>query len=217
MINNLYEFAGILWRYSLPLVILAVYGFWVRTKNRDRSNQKVLIVAAVLLMLAIYSPTFLEPRYVVFLHIATIIGFCWYVGLAIKNNKYLGVVWFVCISSILISVFWQVDKLNSSINSGKIVRSDALYLSQVLSPGDRIASDRVDSIYACYYTKAKCYGVVTPSEKTKQELQSNDIKFLLIAESTVDRLKQFGVNLEQVENASYLNQKLYRVLSTPKL
>lgn len=208
--RNLERLGSTLWKFSFPLLILAIYGFYSLSKNSRQKEEKFLLAIFGFSLALIYLPTFVEPRYMIFLQIVAIIGFCWFVGLFLKINRYYAVLWFVAVSAVLISVYWQFDVLVAKSRAGDVIRSDANSLKQVLTPNDRVVSDRVDGIYACYYTSSKCWGVVVPSERSNSDLALNEVDYLLLTDSTAGKLKNYGVKLTPIEVVSYLDQKLYR-------
>lgn len=188
----------------LPLALM----FILLRDNRPFVKQyKTLILLFCLINMAAYLPIFIEARYLIVVLIAAIIGS---VSFAVLNNNKL-FKGFVTLVYICVAASCIV-----TLQSGSFMNMDIYNYSNTLKPvlnsNIRIASDNFTSLYACYYTGAKCLGTIDPNSKDLMEtLEKQDIDYLLLWPKSAGEITSHGLSIGIVENSYYEGQFLYKV------
>lgn len=94
----------------------------------------------------------------------------------------------------------------------KQIHDQAQLLKDDIGPGDRVAGDFFESVYACFYTKSACYGPLATQDPTAiKELKTFGIQYLLLTPASAEIVRQHNVQLEQVGEDTYLQRQLYRI------
>lgn len=197
---------GLAFWFLIPLALL----FFVSRDSRKSLNQfKVLALSLAILNVLAYLPIFVEERYVYFVFVTAIIGSTLLVSLLPKSYRLF--------SFVLIGVYVAVAAnslllLRNSSGVNRDLHSYSETLQPYLNSNTRIASDSFGSLFACYYTNAKCIGVINSDwPDLAAQLQKNQIQYLLLYPSSADNVKARGIQLEHVNNTYYEDQFLYEV------
>jgi len=208
--SNITTTSAIILATFWPFLFIAIFYGLSAEKEPKKNRFKLLATAIAALTVALYLPIFVEFRYLFVVLVIIMLGFVLFLADQYKKGAKL-----VCVFGIVtLLLFVQVPirNLNHNIDMTKIVFDESKALRNVIGPTNHVASDDFGAIYVCYYTKARCYGVLQPTSKdVKQQLQQYHIDRLILAPQAAEQLKSSGILLEQIEGLRYSGRDIYIV------
>lgn len=177
----------------------------------SKKKLKFLLSSLAIISIALYLPIFIEVRYIFAALTVLIIGALLFISAQYdKGYKALPIV-----GILLATIFCYQVPIKNLVNSvyvAKPVFEESRSLKTVIKPSSHVASDTFDSIFACYYTKSACYGVINPDDpNAKRQLQQFSIDHLIISPETAYKLQAAGIHIKKVEDLEYSGNNIYSV------
>lgn len=197
--------------YVLAVAIL-MYLLW-RNANKEELRSKLLLATCAVVSMALYVPIFIDLRYMYFAVIAALFALVHVIHKSATAKSFGGGRGLMLLGLVGLGILINQSqpRLVHGLFMDKQIYDDAQTLRPILPKGSRVASDFLDSIYACYYLKAQCYGPITPTSDTAiQQLSDNKIEYLLLTPASAKILQERGVQLELVGSSSYIGRFVYK-------
>lgn len=189
-----------------PLVLLYLS---IREPKKSHENfTKTMLLLTALIVASIYTSVLVEDRYLWTIQFILLLAF----GGVWKLYKEQRLVRLFLYLSLIIVLIAPIQQLYSNRHVGKDILAQSQPINTILNSETRIASDTFDSIYVCYYTGAKCYGVLalTNQPLTKQQILDYRITHVLISDDSAKTLEEMGIALYELPY-KYFDAQLYRV------
>lgn len=207
--NNLNQISHYLATVVLPFLILGALYLFNVSKNAKKRQLSIILLACSLLFICFYGLVLFEQRYLWFVIVAATLAFSGY--LAQFKTRSFSFIFLVGIAVLV--VFNPVRALLHNEWLNKETRIEANSFKPYLNASSRVASDDYSSVFICYYTDAKCYSVVSVSDKqyTKSKLQEFGIQYLVLAPRSYSKLKAMDIGLTQVGESWWQGENLYKV------